>query len=492
MKNFGPKFTRRAVLAGSAALGGLAAVGTPLSVLARQAASATASRFDGLAERMRGTVIVPSDDRYDDVRKVWNGMIDRRPGAIVRCSGVADVMEAVRFAREHDIPTTIRGGGHNVAGKAVRDGALTIDLAQMHGIRVDAMAKRARAEGGVRWAAFDHETLVHNLATTGGTVGSTGVAGLTLGGGLGWLMRKHGLSCDNLVSADVVTADGQFLTARADENDDLFWALRGGGGNFGVVTSFEFRLHELEPVTGGMVLYPRDRLEDLLHFYRDYTASAPDTVTAMAGALIGPPGTAVEGEVAGWMALCHCGPAADGDKAVRPVRDFGPAVLDTIGPVGYGGMQALFSGAATPGLRNYWRSNFVKSLSDDVLDTLLARADGLPKPGSMLLIEHMGGAVARVGENETAFANRGAAYNVSVLGTWVDATDDAENVPWVRAAGDELREFATGGAYVNYMAGDEGEGNVRAAYEANFRRLVEVKRKYDPENFFSSNQNIAP
>jgi len=490
MNRIAGKFTRRQLLAGSAALGGLAAIGAPVATLARQAARA--SKFESLAERLQGNVILPSDEGYEQARRVWNGMIDKRPGAVVRCSGVADVIEAVRFAREHDLPATVRGGGHNVAGKAVRDGALTIDLGAMHGVRVDARALRARAEGGVRWAAFDRETLVHNLATTGGTVGTTGVGGLTLGGGLGWLMRKHGLSCDNLVSADVVTADGRFMTASADENADLFWALRGGGGNFGIVTSFEFRLHELETVTGGMALYPRGRLADMLRFYREYTASVPDTVTAMAGAMIGPPGTSVEGEVAGIIAVCHCGPAGEGDRLLQPIRAFGPPALDAIGPIGYAGMQALFANAGTPGLRNYWRSNFMKSLTDDVLDTLVVRADEMPRPGSMLLIEHLGGAVGRVGAHETAFSNRDALYNVSVLGTWTDAADDAANVPWVRAAGDELREYATGGAYVNYMAGDESAENVRGAYEANFRRLVEVKRKYDPTNFFSSNQNIAP
>lgn len=495
MKRSTHSVTRRELLLGSAAAGGIAALGAPAMSLAQAAAAApemAAKPYDDLRKLLHGELITPADSAYDESRKVWNAMIDKRPAAIARCTGAADVRDVIKYARENDIAVSVRGGGHNVAGKALRDGAITIDLGGMHGIRVDAANKRARAEGGARWRAFDRETLALGLATTGGTVDTTGVGGLTLGGGLGWLMREHGLSCDNLVSADVVTADGRFLTANSSENDDLFWAIRGGGGNFGVVTSFEFQVHEVQSITGGMALYPETMTEDLLHFFREYTASAPDNVTAMFGVLVGPPGTPVEGQNAGLIAVCHHGDASDGERLLRPIKEFGPPAADFIGPTSYTGVQALFSGAGAPGSRNYWRSNFMKELSDEVIDTLVAHADEIPRPGTLLLVEHLGGAVSRVGEHETAFANRGADFNVSVLGSWLDPAEDEKNIPWVRAFGDELKTFATGGAYVNYMASDESAESVRGAYEANFQRLVAVKRKYDPTNFFSGNQNIAP
>jgi FAD/FMN-containing dehydrogenase len=495
MNRISGNISRRELLLGSAAVGGLTMLGSPVVSLAQQTGSASnmgASPLAELGDRLGGSLITPADDGYDEARKVWNAMIDKRPAAIARCFGVADVMEVVNYAREKKIAVTVRGGGHNVAGKALRDGAITIDLGGMHGIRVDPLTKRARAEGGVRWAAFDRETLAHDLVTTGGTVGTTGIGGLTLGGGLGWLMRKHGLSCDNVVSADVVTADGRLLTANASENSDLYWAIRGGGGNFGVVTSFEYQLHDLEPIYGGMALYPENRLKDMLHFYRDYTASAPDSVTAMAGVMLGPPGTPLEGQSAGMIAVCHSGPADDGERLVRPIKDFGPPTVDVIGPSSYAAVQAIFAAGGAPGTRNYWRSNFMNELSDDVVDALVARSHEIPPPGTLLLVEHMGGAVSRVGEHDTAFANRGANYNVSVLGSWLDASADKKNIAWTRKFGDELKSFSTGGAYVNYMASDESAESVRGAYESNFQRLVETKRKYDPTNFFSSNQNIAP
>jgi FAD/FMN-containing dehydrogenase len=483
--------TRREILKGSAAAGGLALLGSPVFSFAQQAA-ADSSPMDELARLLRGDLITPNHARYDEARKLWNGMIDKRPAAIARCSGVADIIDVVKFARDNNIAVTVRGGGHNIAGKALRDGAVTIDLGGMHGVWVDAKNKRARAEGGVKWGAFDRETLAMNLYTTGGTVTSTGIGGLTLGGGLGWLMRKHGLSCDNLISANMVTADGRYLTASKAENGDLYWAIRGGGGNFGIVTSFEFKLHDVEPIYGGMAMYPRHMLKDMLHFFRDYTASAPDSVTAMSGALPGPPGSPLEGATAGFIAVCHHGPDGDGERLVKPVKDFGPPAMDFIGPTSYSALQSMFDAGAAPGNRNYWRSNFMRELSDGAIDTILARADELPPPGTLILLEHLGGAVGRVGQNETAFANRGAKYNVSVLSNWVDRDNDEKNIAWTRTFGDELKSFATGGAYVNYMADDESADNVRAAYEANFRRLVAVKIKYDPTNFISGNQNIAP
>jgi FAD/FMN-containing dehydrogenase len=487
--------SRRELIVGSVAVGGLALLGTPKVSSAQTAVgagTATASGFDDLAGLIRGDLILPEHDGYDEARKVWNGMIDKHPAAIARCSGTADVMDVVKYAREKNIPVSVRGGGHNVAGKALKDGAITIDLAGMHGIRVDAANKRARVQGGAIWAAVDRETLAFDLVTNGGTVSTTGVGGLTLGGGFGWIMRKHGLSCDNVMSADVVTADGRLLVASKNENSDLYWAIRGGGGNFGVVTSFEFKLHDLEPITGGMAMYPQSMLKDMFHFYRDYTSTAPDSVSAGAGVIFGPPGTPLEGQAAGVIIVCHKGPAGDGERLVKPIKDFGPPALDFIGPTTYKAQQSMFDAGSPAGLRNYWRSNMMTELSDAAIDTLVARAGEMPPPASMIFIEHMGGAVGRVGAQDTAFSNRHAQYNTSVFGTWVNADEDERNIAWVRTFGDELRQFATGGAYVNYMAADEAAGNIRAAYEANFKRLTEVKRKYDPTNFFSGNQNIAP
>ncbi len=495
MKNAKRGITRRDMLTGSAAAGGLALLGTPtfsFGQTARASGGTATAGLEDLRKLLGDSLVIPGDDAYESSRKVWNAMIDKHPAAIARCNGVADILQVVNYARDRNIAVSVRGGGHNVAGKAVRDGAITIDLGRMHGIWVDPKTKRARAQGGVRWGAFDKETLALNLVTTGGTVATTGIGGLTLGGGLGWLMRKHGLSCDNVLSAEVVTADGRLLTASQSENSDLYWAIRGGGGNFGVVTSFEYQLHDLEPVVGGMALYPASMLKDMFHFYRDYTSSAPDSVTAMAGILIGPPGTPVEGQTAGLIAVCHSGSASDGERAMRPIKAFGPPAADFIGPTSYSAMQSLFGAAGQPGSRNYWRSNFMSGLSDDVIDTMVAHSDELPPPGTLILVEHLGGAIRRLGDQETAFSNRGADYNVSVLGTWLEAAEDDDNIAWVRSFGDELKAFATGGAYVNYMAGDEGTASVRAAYESNFKRLVDVKRKYDPTNFFSGNQNIAP
>jgi FAD/FMN-containing dehydrogenase len=491
MKEVHGGITRRDLIKGSMVAGGLTLMGAPSLSVAQQAAASTPSPFDDLSERLSGSVITPGDDRYDDARKVFNGMIDKRPAAIARCRGAADVMDVVRYARERDVGVSVRGGGHNVAGKALKDGAITIDLGPMHGVWADPYNKRARAQGGVRLGALDRETLAVGMVVPSGTVTDTGVAGLTLGGGFGWLQRKHGMTIDALVSADVVTADGRFLVASEDQNPDLFWALRGGGGNFGVVTSFEYQTYEAEEIVGGMALYPEAMVKDMLHFYRDFTSSAPNSVMTMAGVMIGPPGTPVEGQAAGYIAVCYSGRTSEGERLLQPIKDFGPPAMDLIGPTSFTGIQTMFDAGSPSGRQNYWRSNFMHELSDEVIDMIVARSKELPPPGSIFLLEHMGGAIRDVGPNDTAFASRDASYNVSILGVWEDASRNDEYISWTRKVGDELKAHATGGAYVNYMA-DEGEGAVRAAYEANLSRLIEVKRKYDPDNFFSSNQNIRP
>jgi FAD/FMN-containing dehydrogenase len=483
--------SRRDVLRAGGAAGALAATGFPVPGLA--AGSQAARHFEDLRASLSGRLILPTDGDYDPARQVWNAMIDRRPAGIAQCQTVEDVVHAVRFARSNDLPATVRGGGHNVAGKAVQDDALMIDLGPMQAVTVDPDRQRARAQGGARWNSFDSATLEHDLVTTGGTVSTTGVGGLTLGGGLGWLMRKHGLSCDNLVAADVVTADGKVLRASAEENPDLYWALRGGGGNFGIVTDFEFRLHPAEPLVAGMAMYPQAKIGDMLRFYREYTAGLPNAMTAQAGVFPGAPDTPLAGQSVGWIGVCHSGPLEAGKRLVEPIRAFGPPAVDMIGEMQYRALQTMFDGGMVTRTRNYWRSHFVADLPDEVIDLFVEYAEaGLPNAQTLLLLEHMGGAIAEVGEHDTAFSNRGAKYNVSILNGWTDADKDAENIAWTRGFGDRVKAHATGAAYVNYMTGDEGAERIRSTYQANLERLIEVKRKYDPDNFFSSNQNIKP
>ncbi len=491
--------SRRELLARGIAFGGVAMVGSSTELFGQEARSegtllpTAAEPLGDLRASLRGELLTPADPDYDEARKLWNGMIDKRPAAIARCTGTADVISAVKFARRNDLAVTVRGGGHNVAGKALRDGALAIDLSPMKGLRVDPKLKTARAQGGVTWGEFDRETVAFDLVTTGGTVSTAGIAGLTLGGGFGWLMRKYGLACDNLVSVDIVTADGQFLTASESENADLFWAILGGGGNFGVVTSFEYRLHELEPITAGVVFYPFAMTKDVLRFYREFTSSAPDSVMTMGGIMNGPEETPLAGEKAGWITVCHSGPESEGERLLKPIKEFGPPVMDMIGPMPYTALQTMMDANYPSGNRNYWRSNFLTELSDEAIDIIVARSDGLPSnAGSTLFFEHMQGTVGRVGEQDTAFANRAAKYDFTILSVWEDSGEDDKNIKWTREFGDAMKSLATGAGYVNYMTDDEGAERIRATYEANFERLVAIKRKYDPTNFFSGNQNISP
>ena len=494
MSKFDGGITRRELIKGTVAAGGLALVGSSAPARGQQPPAAGAAKPEphaDLAKRLRGGLITPGHARYDAERKVFNDMIDNHPAAIAKCTGAADVMDVIKYARDYDIPVSVRGGGHNVAGKSVRDGAIVIDLGPMDGVRADPFMQRSRAQAGARLGELDRETLAVGIVTPSGTVSDTGIAGLTLGGGFGWLQRKYGMTIDNLVSADVVTADGEFLVASESMHPDLFWALRGGGGNFGVVTSFEYKTYKVEPTIGGLAVYPGEKLKDLLHFYRDFTSNAPDSITTMAGAMPGIPGTSTEGGIAAWIAVCYSGELSEGERLLQPIKDFSPAVIDTITPMPFGAIQTMFDSGSPPGMRHYWRSNFVKELSDDLIDTIVADSPNLPLPGSMMLLEHMGGAIGRVGPTDTAFSNRDAQYNVSVLSAWLNPDDDEANIAWTRKAGDKLKQFGTGSGYVNYMA-DEGEAAVRAAYEANLERLIEVKRKYDPTNVFSANQNIKP
>ncbi len=491
MLNNGEGLTRRRVLQAMGAVGALVSGAVPARAIA--AAASPVPPFDELGKGLRGRLLQPDDAGYDDARRVWNAMIDRRPAAIAQCAGTADVVRAVKFARAEGLPLSVRGGGHNVAGKAVRDAALMVDLGPMQAVSVDRGRRIARAEGGTRWAVFDAATTEQGLVTTGGTIASTGVGGLTLGGGLGWLMRRHGLSCDNLRAAEVVIATGEVVRASAVDNPDLYWALRGGGGNFGVVTSFEFALHDEEPLLAGIAVYPGKRLGDMLRFFREFTAGAPDALTTIAGVSIGDSSARGADRNVGWIGVCHSGAPGQAEERVRPVREFGPPLEDGISPMSYRALQAMFGESEAAAQRVYWRSNFMTRLPDAAIDGIVRRADaGMPGGGTAVLLEHMGGAIRRLGAEETAFSNRHAEYNVSVLTEWQDAGDDASNIAWTREYGDELQAFSTGAGYVNYMTGDEGAERVRSTYETNLERLIEVKRAWDPDNFFSSNQNITP
>ena len=439
------------------------------------------------ADSLRGRLLRPGDGGYDEARKVWNGMIDRRPAFIARCAGVADVIAAVRFAREHELLVSVRGGGHNITGNAVCEGGLMIDLSPMKSARVDPVNRRARAEAGLTWGEYNRETQAFGLASTGGVVSTTGIAGLTLGGGLGWLGAKHGLSCDNLLSADIVTADGQFLTVSGDQHPDLFWGLRGGGGNFGVVTSFEYQLHPVGPVLAGMVVHPMSRAKDVLQFYRDFCRGCPDEMVA-AGALM----TSHDGDPVAVIVVAYIGDLTAGEKAVASLRKFGPPLVDTIAPMSYVALNTLFD-AAFPygGVQRYWKSSFLKELGDGMLDIVVARSAKFLSPMSNVLFFHIHGAATRVDRDATAFGLRDDQWDYDVISQWTDTAGSAGHVQWTREFWSAVEPFASGQVYVNHLDAEEGT-RIRAAYTHGYERLVGLKNKYDPTNLFRLNQNIRP
>ncbi|HEY9227604.1 MAG TPA: FAD-binding oxidoreductase [Gemmatimonadaceae bacterium] len=453
-------------------------------------ASATLSddRIRDFSATFRGDLIRPSTSEYETARQVWNGMINRHPAVIARCRSVGDVQAAIRFARDNNVALAIRGGGHNAAGLGVVDGGVVIDLRGMRDVVVDGKAKTARAGGGATWGDFDNATAVHGLATTGGAVSSTGIAGLTLGGGLGWLMRSYGLACDNLLSADVVTADGQLLRASGAENTDLFWGLRGGGGNFGVVTAFEYELHPVSTVLGGMLLYPLARARDILRHYRDVTRSASDKLTIFAAMMYAPDGMPVVA-----LAICYNGPVDEGERAIKPIRDYETPVGGAVGPMPYTALQTMLDAGFPPGLQVHWRSEFLTQIPDACIDAAVSAFERVPSPLSALLFEQFGGAVSRVPTDATAFDQRDASYNFVIVSRWADPTDAERNVAWARATSDAAKPFTNGRVYVNYIGAGEAPDRVRAAFSAEkFTRLTQVKRKYDPTNLFRVNQNIPP
>jgi FAD/FMN-containing dehydrogenase len=448
-----------------------------------------------LRQSLTGEVITPRDPGYEAARRVWNGAIDRRPALIARPQGVAEVVEAVRFARSERLLTAVRGGGHNVAGHATCDDGMVIDLSRMRAVRIDPEARVAHVQGGALWVDVDYATQAFGLGVPGGMISSTGVAGLTLGGGIGWLSRKHGLTSDNLLSARLVTADGEVLTASADEHAELFWALRGGGGNFGVVTDFEFRLHPVGDVLGGVILQPLDAAGEFLRDYREVAAGAPDELATVLNFMTVPPLAAFPAELHGRKVLAvgisYAGDPAEGDRAIAPLRRLGAPVLERIGVMQYAVRQQLQDASAPAGLCNYWKSDYLTGLDDDLIDLMVDRARLTTSPLTQLHLYQLGGAAGRRPDGATAYAHRSAPWLFSIVSLWTNPAVSAPHIAWARSFASHLRRH-TAGAYVNFL-GDEGDGRVRDAYGVGkYGRLAAVKAAYDPDNFFRCNHNIEP
>jgi FAD/FMN-containing dehydrogenase len=438
---------------------------------------------------VHGPLLCRGEAGYDETRKVWNGMIDRQPALIARCAGVADVIAAVKFARTHEVLLSVRGGGHNTPGIAVCEGGLMIDLAGMRSVHVDPVRHTARAEGGTTWSDFDRETQVFGLATTGGAISHTGIGGLTLGGGLGWLAGKHGLACDNLLSVDLVTADSTMVTASATENAELFWGLRGGGGNFGIVTSFEYRLHPVGPLLAGPVFYPFAKAKEALALYRDFATSIPDEVNTVAALMNSP-----DGDPLAAIVVCYNGSVEAGEKLLRPLRTFGPPMADEIAPTPYCKVQTFFDEAFVRGRRYYFKSNFTRNISDEAIATLVERFATAPSPLSMVYFQQLGNAANRVGATETAFSHRDALCEWGCDAVWLNPAEDVANIRWAREVAEAMLPFSSGSDYVNHIGleTEEGSDRIKAAFGANYDRLVVLKNRYDPTNLFRHNQNIKP
>ncbi len=450
--------------------------------------------IDELRTQVRGDVISPDDDAYEEARHVYNAMIDRRPVVIVRAANVGDVMAAVNLARENGLDLAIRGGGHSVPGFGTCDGVV-IDVSRMRGVRVDPASATARAEGGSTWGDFNAATYPFGLATTGGIISTTGVAGLTLGGGIGYLARGFGLSLDNLISADVVTADGRFLVASERENEDLFWALRGGGGNFGVVTSLEFQLHPVKDIYGGPMFFELSEVENVLRFFREYIADAPEELGAFPAFQIAPPLPFIPEERHGdtfiAMVACWAGALEDGEKALKPFHDVAPVVAEFVGPMPYPALNSAFDGLVPPGLQHYWKANFVEELTDEAIAAHAVHGPDVPAVNSTVHIYPINGAAHRVAPDATAFAYREANFATVIAGMWPDAGQNEANIGWVRGYYEATAPLSEAGGYINFMSGDD-QDRIKMNYKGNYERLVDVKRRYDPGNLFHMNQNIAP
>ncbi len=442
-----------------------------------------------LGGRVSGAVLAPGDAGYDDARAVYNGLIDRSPAVIVRCRATGDIVAAVELARRAGLELSVRGGGHNVAGRAVADGGLMISLADMNGVTVDPERRTATAQGGATWADLNAAAGEHGLAVTGGLISTTGVGGYTLGGGLGWLMAKFGLAADNLEAVELVTADGEVLEVDRASHPDLFWALRGGGGNFGVAASLTFRLHPVETITGGLIAHPVDAAPQLLRFYRDAVADASDDLSVFAGLVHAPDGS---GTKLSALVVFHTGDPETADRDLAPFRSFGSPVLTEVGPMPYPVMNTLLDEAYPHGALNYWLSSFTQGLPDALIDTAVERFAAVPSPMTGILFEHFHGAVTRIGQSETAVPHREQGWNLLIPSVWTDPADTEDNIGWTRETFAAFRPHFGTGRWLNYLGDDQADDAIRAAYGPNYDRLREVKRRYDPDNVFHLNHNIAP
>jgi len=433
-----------------------------------------------------GELFEPKDAGYNEARRIWNASVNKRPGLIARCSGIADVIAAVNFGRENNLLTAIRGGGHNVGGRGLCDDGLVIDLSRMRSVLVDTATQRVRVQGGATLGDLDRETHVFGLAVPTGIVPKTGIGGLTLGGGVGWLVRKYGMTIDNLLSVEVVSADGRVLTASLSENDDLFWALRGGGGNFGVVASFEFQARPVDTVLGGFLLYPREAAFDVIRHYRDYLQSAPDELTAYAALLHGPDGTPLVGIIS-----CYCGSIADGERVLQPLRTFGTPVMDGIQSFPFPAMQSLLAGAFPDGNQNYWKSTLQRELSDDAIRLIVDHGKRMSSPLSFVVLENYGGAATRVSKDATAYPHRDLPWDVLFIAQWTKEEETATHRDWARSGEEMLRPFSAN-AHLLSALDVETDEVVNTAFGQNLQRLAAIKKKFDPDNFFRVNQNIKP
>ena len=433
-----------------------------------------------------GELFEPKDAGYNEARRIWNASVNKRPGLIARCSGIADAIAAVNFGRENNLLTAIRGGGHNVGGRGLCDDGLVIDLSRMRSVLVDTATQRVRVQGGATLGDVDRETHVFGLAVPTGIVPKTGIGGLTLGGGVGWLVRKYGMTIDNLLSIEVVSADGRVLTASLSENDDLLWALRGGGGNFGVVASFEFQARPVDTVLGGFLLYPREAAFDVIRHYRDYLQSAPDELTAYAALLHGPDGTPLVGIIS-----CYCGSIADGERVLQPLRTFGTPVMDGIQSFPFPAMQSLLAGAFPDGNQNYWKSTLQRELSDDAIRLIVDHGKRMSSPLSFVVLENYGGAATRVSKDATAYPHRDLPWDVLLIAQWTKEEETATHRDWARSGEEMLRPFSAN-AHLLSALDVETDEVVNTAFGQNLQRLAAIKKKFDPDNFFRVNQNIKP
>jgi FAD/FMN-containing dehydrogenase len=442
-----------------------------------------------LTGQVSGSVLGPHHEGYDAARAVHNGMVDRRPAVIVRCRTTNDVIAALELARRAGLEVSIRGGGHNVAGRAVTDGGVMIDLAEMKGIAIDPLQATATADGGVVWGELNDAAAEHGLAVTGGAVSGTGIAGYTLGGGLGWLMARHGLASDNLLAVELVTAEGDVLHVDAASHADLFWALRGGGGNFGVATSFTYRLHPLQTIVGGLIAHPLDAAPDLLRFYRDAVADASDDLTVFAGLVHAPDGS---GAKLAALIVFHTGDAGEAERELAPFKTWGSPLMVDVGPMPYPVMNTLLDAGFPAGSLNYWLSSFTRGLPDELIDVAVERFAAVPSPLTGILLEHFHGAVTRVGVTETAVPHRDEGWNLLIPSVWTDPADSDANIAWSRETFATMRPHFGTGRWLNYLGDDQADDAIRAAYGPNYDRLREVKRRYDPDNVFHLNHNVAP